>query len=399
MKTAFLAGAVGAAFALQATAGSITLDPQFLAGIELDEAPHLTLDLVGSLNGAAADIALAFHERLDLGQASPQARMMYLASGGLAAYHFQRATSIVFGHEGAHFHTAGINGRGEHEFATEDGVRISLWEAFGEALKSGHVGGLAFSGSADGHVSTEDELMRANNAGLNWQSDYADRMLRQGFAFGEHNVFSSADYLLNRNYWARYALKDQRKDRAPGRGGDPQDLAEHLEAEHGASDALDSMVMWSVASALLSASNYQAMLAMTDYVKDGSTGLFDGKMTWSISNYGYDDSFSVAPVLQVRGKKEGSTWFGGFETSVIGEDWAELHLGGTRALERMNIEAAVTIGEDAGLIEIGAERHFGENYGARIWAALPVGSGETRRGMRLTPENEPVVSTGLVFRF
>lgn len=400
MKTTILASALCAAFTVEAAAADITVDLGPIAGgADLDDAPHLSLGNVAAVNRTAAELALAMSDKLDLGQRSRLERAGYFLSAGMLTYHFQRATAIVHGHEGAHFHTAGLYGRTEHDFVQKDGTRISTGEALREAFRTGHVGGFAKSVSPDGDASTDDELMRANNAGLNWQSDYAERMLRQDFAFGGYSVFSAADYLLNRNYWARYAKSDVDKGRGPGEGGDPQDLAEHLEAQHGVEDALDKIQMWSAVSAVLSASNFQAMDAISSYVLHGKTGLFDKPYSWSISNYGYDDSFSVAPVFHGRVKNSSVTWFAGIETSVLGEGWTEATIGATRSWSDLNLEGSLTVAKDAGLLEIGIEKYLNDHAGLRAWAAVPVGGGETRRGMRLTPENEAVVSASLVLRF
>lgn len=395
MKSIILAGAL-CATAMPALAGGLYLDAGLLdGGPGRDEKPLITLDTVHGLNAAAGDLALRYSERRNMAEAEPHERGLYLMSAGALAFAFQRANAIIIGHEGAHFHTAGLHGRTEHRFMTSGGDTVSWLNAYGKALLTGHADAIAASGGA---ANTPTERIVANNAGLNWQSDYAERMLRRGFAGQDLSVFSAADYLLNANYWLLYSAKDKRKDRPFNQGGDPQDLAEYLEVQHGIEGALDDMVKWSALSFLLSSANWQAFSSLNGYVQNAETGLFDGKLTWSVLNYGYEDSFSVAPMVHLRAGDGQGSWIGGVETSVIGDSWTEVQLGAVRHYEKTSFEGIVTFGKDGALLEFGADYQVTDRL-AVVGRATVALDGETRRGGRLAPDGDDVFQIGLAYRF
>lgn len=402
MKNLILAGAASAALLVPAQADAFYLDSELLkGGLARDEQPLVTLDSVAGLNASIGGIALRYHHRLRLDQASPAQRAFYLGTAGLAAFAAQRANSITIGHEGAHFHFAALDGRDQHRFRADDASTIPWLRAWGSAFLTGHVGGVAASGGEPG-ASTPEGTMRANNAGLNWQSDYAERMHRRGFARQDLSVFSALDYVLNANYWLSYSAADHRKGRAHGQGGDPQDFAEYLAERHGIENALEDMVKWSALSLLLSSANWQSLMALQSYVDDGETGLFTGllggRLSWTVLNYGYEDSFSIAAMGSIRSADGSGAWTAGYETSVIGEPWREFQLGGYRQIARTGLETMLTIGEDGMLLELGGDLAVTDKLSLVASAALPV-DGATRRGSRLAPQGENVIRFGISYRF
>lgn len=395
MKSIILAAAMGTV-AAPAMSVEFYLDAQLLNGGLTRSAPApVTLETVLGLNSAAGTLARHFSERLSLEESGPTARAAYLISAGLAAFSFQRANAIIIGHEGAHFHAAGLHGRDDHRFVADDGTEISWIRAYRNALLSGHAEAVAESTGAE---NSPAERVRANNAGLNWQADYADRMLRRGFADRGLSAFSAADYLLNANYWLTYSAKDKHKDRPLRHGGDTQDLAEHLESHHGVGDALDKMVRWSALSALLSAANWQAIQSMSDYVHLGTTGLFDGRLSWSFLNYGYEDSFSLSSTFHFRPSDRNESWIFGLETSVIGKEWTEIHFGKIRNYDRGSLESILVIGKDGALLELTAEGRLTDRLAVVAAATLHL-DGKTRRGSRLITEGDELIQLGMSWTF
>lgn len=402
MKNLLLAGAASAAMLLPVQADAFYLDSELLkGGIGRDEQPLVTLDTVAGLNAGIGAIALRYHHRLGLDEGTPAQRAVYLGSAGLAAFAAQRANAITIGHEGAHFHFAGLDGRTEHSFRADDHSTIPWMKAWGRAFLAGHVGGAAAS-AGDRAGTTPEGTIRANNAGLNWQADYAERMHRRGFARQDLSVFSAIDYVLNANYWLSYSARDHSKDRAHGHGGDPQDFAEYLAERHGIEGALDDMVKWSAISLILSSANWQAAMSLKSYVEDGQTGLFTGffggGLSWTVLNYGYDDSFSTAAMASLRMKDGKGAWSAGFERSVIGESWSEFQLGAYREFSQVGIETMLTVGEDGMLLELGGDYAITDKLSFVASATLPV-DGETRRGSRLAPVGDNVVRLGISYRF
>lgn len=390
--------AVSAAIMAPVSAQAFYLDTEVLRGeAGRDAAPLVTMDVVDGINGSIAGLAHRFSDRLGMDEASVNARGTFFAISSLLAFSVQRTNAIVIGHEGAHFHFAGLNGRPNHSFIGAEGEEISWLDAWGSTFLTGSVGGPARSWGDPADVTVEGRIT-ANNAGNNWQADYADRLHRRAFAGRDANVFSAMDYLFSANHWLTYAIGDKRRGRNVPKAGDVLDLVDHLESEHAIDGAMDQIVKWSALTSLLSAANWQAFSAINSYIVDGDTGLFDGAFTWNATNYGYHDSFSVAATAQMRLPGDAGVWSVGAETAVIGESWTEVTVGAYKEFGRNSLEGLFTAGRDGSLVELRGERQLVGGFSLMGSAAVPV-EGNTRRAERLLPDGEALIRVGLGWSF
>jgi len=370
-------------------------------------------DLMSSLNGLGAEAFVKGHEMLGLANGSKTDRLLYLSTAGLAYMAFTRANSIIIGHEMAHWQTAHAFGRDQHEFRNHgDRKPVSFGKAYLRALLTGHAKASASSWSSDpGHELTETERSWANNAGVNWQTAYAERHLRENLMRGYTTVPGAMDYMINKGYFFFYAARDLSKD--DNKPGDFNDFSRHLKERHGVDNAKETIAAVSLVSLLASPSFHSATKSFSSYVATGALHQREAtyrigeglSYSWDIPNYANADSYTVAPTLyavlegdRAAGLHAKRAVIGvAFEKDILGDTVNEVTLSADLDFGVTDVSLDMTFGSGGHYADLRLSREVSKRLGLEF--GLADSSGDTMRGKRTFPTDGTHAWAGISLRF
>lgn len=411
---------LGLIFAIYASLGfsasAAERDFEFVAGISQDglwegwtPTSHSLVRNLDSLVGLGFE---AGHRALDLDDASPLARGIYLASGGVLMTMFNRANAIYFGHEGAHFQFAHQYGRHWHRFIDHDTGRvIPFARGYLNSLLHGVVGGTASSRREGDPDLDPIDTMWANNAGVNWQMAHSENILRQRILRGQGRLTDAIPFMFNRGYMAFYSARDMQL--SDSEHGDFVEYGEWMRESQGIDNPVEKISAISFLAMFASPGFLNSTYAFQDYVQDGDLTYDpfwihigrDVKLSWDIPTYAGPVNFTLAPTIYLSDHDRLAGKIGaraamiglGYEFAAFGEAVDEPVFYAAADFNTISASWEISGGSDGLYSNLGMTYWLGDHVGAKI--SYLHSEGDSLRGHRNLPQGGDLIWAGFSFDF
>lgn len=344
--------------------------------------------------------AEALHNKLGIGEATPESRGLFLAAAGLANWQFQQANAIVFGHEYLHFQYRDYFGYPDHYYLSDDGEEVDKGEGYLSALFTGHVGGTAFN-VGPGNGKDPEKVILVKSAGLNWQMNYSEDWVRRNLRSGGNPLFSFPGYLYNRTKMFGYAMADDGGD--PGSlEGDVEYMAHYYRDVMGIDADLDDIRLYSGLALLASPATWNVVSSIGEYITTGNLTMADpffdaggARFTWDVPTYLNAENMTLAPIAYVE--VDGYVFGAGVELPVVGDGHHEYTMTAGRKWDHVSFQAEHSFAPDGGHTELQLGYDYNDHLGLELRHVQS--SGESYRADRNNLYGEAVTIAGVNLRF